>query len=284
VWQLTEMRVSADLERAAYAAGVPMPRPAEPSGPAAGLWTPIGSGGIYVRVSQWVNGVSASARAANGDLGLARWLGHTLALIARLDLPADHTADAAYPIHRAEDWPGWLADAVTAGVMSVAQARDVLPAVTDATALIRTALAEHPAFRLAHRDAGRRNILLTRDGPCLIDFDHAGPEVPWWEFTHHAFDLASPDLGAAPADRDTVRAALAAYTSAGGSHGPANPSAFAGVLRSQLGFLAYSLWIATGHRAATSQRRQESIRDARRLATNLAGLITEIGTWSDLLR
>jgi hypothetical protein len=50
-----------------------------------------------------------------------------------------------------------------------------------------------PAWqRQEMRDVNRRNVLVTVHGPVLLDFDYAGPEVPWWEVVHHAFDLTSP--------------------------------------------------------------------------------------------
>jgi len=102
----------------------------------------------------------------------------------------------------------WLDQAAAAGVLGRAQKGAALAAVTQAAALVETALAAGPGFLLAHRDASARNILITDRGPVLLDY--AGPEVPWWEFVHHCFDLASPSLGRQPPRPDMVRAALTA--------------------------------------------------------------------------
>jgi Ser/Thr protein kinase RdoA (MazF antagonist) len=105
-------------------------------------------------------------------------------------------------VHPVPDWQEWLGQAVSAGILRRPRALAVLDAITDGTALVREALAGDPVFRLAHRDVSRSNIVVTAGGPVLIDFDRAGPEVPWWEFVHHGFGLASPALGEQPPGRN----------------------------------------------------------------------------------
>jgi Phosphotransferase enzyme family len=279
-WQLSEMRVSAVLERAAYGAGVSMPRPVEPHGPGVGYWARLGEAGMWARVSEWIDGTAASA----ADLSLAAWLGRTLARLERLALPGDHTGEAAYPVHSAPDWHHWLDEATTAGVLGRQRTPDVLAAVTAATSLVEAALAAGQVFQLAHRDVNRRNILITGRGPSLLDFDYAGPEVPWWEFVHHAFDLASPSLGDYPPRPDEVRVALSAYVEEGATAGPAGPEAFAGLLRAALGGLAYNLWLAVGHRPVDETRRTVAARAAQQLAGGLPTMVNSIESWTRLIR
>jgi Ser/Thr protein kinase RdoA (MazF antagonist) len=221
-----------------------MPRPVQPGTAAIGLWAPVDVGS-YVRVSEWVDGVPP----APADAGvLADWLGGALATIDGLRLPGDPTVEAAYPIHDVLEWRDWFDEAVGAEVLDRGQLPRLSTAVREATAVIRSALATGPVFQLAHRDVSRRNILMTRDGPLLLDFDYAGPEVSWWEFVHHVFDLASAELGRHPPVPGPIRSALTAYTAAGAVPGPARPEAFAGMLRAILNSLAYNLWVAVGHR------------------------------------
>ena len=280
-WQLREMVVSGRLERAAYQAGVPMPMPAESAGPAVGYWARVGQDGGYARASAWVDGRPPAGPA---DVPLARWLGRTLASIERLALPGDPAAEAAYPVHPVPAWRGWLDEAAAAGVVSRRQAPGVLAAVTDATALMREGLAGGPAFRLAHRDASRANIVITASGPVLIDFGYAGPEVPWWECVHHGFDLASPVLGEQPPQAELVQAVLAAHAEAGGITGPARPDAFAGLIRAVLGSLAYHVWLAVGHRPASGPRRAASAASAQLQAARLPEIMDSLGAWCRLIR
>lgn len=268
-WQRHEMRVSAELERAAYRAGVPMPAPVEPQGESIGYWAPVD--GRWVRVSRWIDGVPPA-----DDAALAPWLGRTLAAIERLDLPGDPTAEAAYPLHDPAEWRDWLDRAVAAGVLDTASTVD--SAVRDGMSLVRAALATRPAFRLAHRDVNRRNVLVAAHGPVLLDFDYAGPEVPWWEVVHHAFDLTRPPRPA------LVRAVLTAHRDAGGTPGPAGPEAFAGYLRATLNTLAYHLWLATGQRPASPDRRATAAALVRDQAAALPAMLNSLDGWCRLLR
>jgi Ser/Thr protein kinase RdoA (MazF antagonist) len=293
-WLRRQMRVSGALELAAYDAGVAMPRPVVPRvAGAIGLWAPVG--GQYVRVAAWVDGtpltepapadpagpasVPASGPAsAKADLALAGWLGATIARIERLALPGDPAPEAAYTVHATDDWAGWIDEGVTAGVLDRGAAVAFRAAVADATALVRAALAPAPAFQLAHRDVHRRNVLSTATGLVLLDFDYAGPEVPWWEFVHHTFDLADPPRP------DLVGAALAAYIDAGGRPGPADPSAFAGLLRAALESAAYNLWLAVGHRPASADRQAMAVAAVREIAAGLPATLNSLDAWTRLLR
>ena len=117
-WQLDQMRVSGIVERAAYVAGVPMPRPVEPSGAAAGYWALLCERDLYARASRWVDGTPPDSPAG---AGLAGWLGRTLAAIEGLALPGDPATEAAYPVHSVADWHSWLDQAMTAGVLGRGQ-------------------------------------------------------------------------------------------------------------------------------------------------------------------
>ena len=296
-WQLREMRVSGRLERAAYEAGVPMPAPAEPaaalSGPAApvaalsaatgiaGYWVRFDEDGRYARASAWIDGRPCAGRPSGS---LAAWLGRTVAAIERLRLPGDPSAEAAYPVHPVPDWREWLGQAVSGGILRQTQASGALSAVTDGTVLVKEALADGPVFRLAHRDVSRSNIVVTADGPVLIDFDYAGPEVPWWEFVHTCFNLASPILGEGPPRPELIHVALASYAETGGAGGPARPEAFAGLVRAMLSTLAYELWLAAGHRYATPERRATAAQRVRQLAARLPDVLGSLDSWSNLIR
>ena len=248
-WERQQMRDAGALERAAYAAGLAMPRPVEPTGTAIGLWQPVGSG--YARVTEWVAGTAP----ATNTVPLARWLGRTLATIDRLGLPADPSLGVAYTLYPPADWRRWLADARAAGLLERREAADAAAAVADLTALVTAALATRPTFQLGHRDANARNVLLTGHGPVLIDFDSAGPEVPWWGTVYHAWDLARADLAV------LAPAVLDAYAEHGGRLGPADATAFAGAARGVLDGFAFHLRVATGDRPVDPDRRAAAVRN-----------------------
>jgi Ser/Thr protein kinase RdoA (MazF antagonist) len=169
---------------------------------AAGIRTPRAvaapPGETAVRVWERVAGAAPHLPASPE---LAAWLGRTVATIGRLALVPQSTMDL---VNSTVDTPG---DGVLAEVAGSAG----------------------PPKVLCHRDISSRNILLTADGPVLLDFESAGPQVPWWELVHHAFLLSCRDLGPEEPDPGTIRAAVAAYREHGGDVGPADRTAFAGL-------------------------------------------------------
>jgi len=271
------MRVSGTLERAAAAAGVAMPAPVEPRVDAVGYWARLDAT-VFARVCAWVEVTGPTVVTTE----LATWAGTTLAVIGRLDLPGDPTAEAAYPVHPVADWPEWLATAIATGLCTAEQAGNLLSLVTEATNRVHAELAMGPGFRLAHRDMSRDNILCTADGPVLVDFDHAGPEVPWWEVTHFVFALAW--AGHREPRPDIVRAALAAYRAATGPSGPPTPTAFTGILAATLRAMAYNLWLATGRRPATPERRTTAEGVVHAATGILATILDSTEDWATLLR
>lgn len=146
-WQRRQARRAHQLENAALAAGIGMPRPVEPPSPAVGHWyNPAGQDAV--RVTEWVEGhdlrrpgttdVSALAEAAG-------WVGGTLGRIALLgpvgDGPVDDGRKALHPM---ADWRTWVAEA-EAGDSTVARpARSLLPVIEDATRLIEHAERDRP--------------------------------------------------------------------------------------------------------------------------------------------
>jgi hypothetical protein len=271
-WELEQMRDAGTLELAAYGAGVAMPRPVEPPGPAVGLWRALDGG--YARVSAWVEGISPP----DVTVSLAGWLGRTMAAIDRLDLPVDPAAGVAYVLHPMADWDRWLDGVRAAGLIDRRAAAGARAAVVEATALVTAGLAAGPAFRLGHRDIHTRNFLATDHGVVLIDFDSAGPEVPWWGAVAHAWDLARPDVAM------LAPAALAAYVEHGGRPGPAEVTAFAGLLRLMLDGFSFQLRMATGLLPGTPRRRAAARRSTPLFVRGVPEVLSWLDDWVKLLR
>jgi len=64
---------------------------------------------------------------------------------------------------------------------------------------------------------------------------------------------------------------------------PVRPEAFAGLLRGVLNSLAYSVWLAVGHRPVDPGRRARAVEDAREAAAGLPVIVASLGAWSALL-
>ncbi|WP_344554828.1 aminoglycoside phosphotransferase family protein [Kitasatospora saccharophila] len=267
------------LQRAALAAGIEMPRPVEPPRPAVGYWHRL-AGDEVVQVGEWLDG--HDLRRPGADLVAAtEWTGRTLARIAVLDTGGEQPP-APHPV---EEWREWVAEAEAGGLPVAAPARALLPAVADAIALVRDAQRAAPAAVLVHGDTSRANVLRTPGGYALIDWESVQPEVPWWDAVSVAFRFATPFNGpTVSADPRTVRPLLAAYLDAGGPGGPAEESAFAGLLRSQLASTAWFLWLAMGHREADAGQRAFGLRVVTDTARELPGVLRGLPDWTALLR
>ncbi|SDK88618.1 phosphotransferase [Streptomyces indicus] len=270
-WWARSARRAYELESAAQASALPLPRPLLPPDPAIGFWHDAGP--YYARVSAYVPGRTARL----GDPGLAEWLGGTLAAVAALDLPADLADDESAPLHPPADWRAWAAEARGSEVADAAQ--ELLPAVAEATGLVRAAEAGAPAARLGHRDTGLANILVHQGSFTLIDWDAAGPVIPWWDAVHTALRCAGGLDAPGTTDAAAVRQTLAAYRAAGGPVGAADETAFAGLLRSTLAFTAYTLWLALGHRGGDAEFRAQGARRFRASADSLHRALGSLPEW-----
>ncbi|MFF4341481.1 phosphotransferase [Kitasatospora sp. NPDC001540] len=266
------------LQRAALAAGVAMPRPVEPPAPAVGYWH-RGPGDTVVRVSAWLDG--HDLRQGGVDAAAVDWTGRTLARIALLEVGGEEPP----PPHPVAEWREWVAEAEAGGLPVAGPARALLPAVAEAVALVREATRGAPAAVLVHGDTSRANVLRMPDGYALIDWETVGPEVPWWEAVSVALRFATPfDGPAVDPDPRVVRPLLAAYLDAGGPPGPADASAFAGLLRGQLTTAAWCLWLALGHRGADARRRAFGLRIVTDTAREMPRVLRSLEGWAALLR
>jgi len=225
-------------------------------------------------VAEWVEGTPP----ATNTVPLARWLGRTLATIDRLGLPADPQTGVAYTLHPMSDWHRWLDDARAADLLERREAANAEAAVADLTALVAAGLASGPTFQLGHRDANQRNILLADRGTVLIDFDSAGPEVPWWGVVYHAWDLARADLPV------LGPAVLDAYAEHGGRLGPADATAFASLARGILDGFAFHLRVVTGRHPVDQGRRTAAVRNLRLYMRGVPEMPALIDSWVPLLR
>ena len=277
-WWFDAMSQAGALELAARYAGIATPEPADERGDA-GLWHDV-SGEMYARAVRWVPG-------HHPELPLepeqAKWLGAALAAIEQTRLPADPASDSGYRLHPQAAWLEWISEAVAMGRLDPATADGLAALVADLNDVIASARGQAAIYQRLHRDVSAVNILVTDSGPVLLDFDHAGPQVPWWEFVADTFNLASPALGVAEPSRSTVDAAYAAYLRAGGTPGPADLTAFTGMLAARLSFTAYLLWVSCGHRGSTRDQQAQAKRELHEALVTLPALQKGAARWASWL-
>ncbi|MFC1401848.1 MULTISPECIES: aminoglycoside phosphotransferase family protein [Streptacidiphilus] len=281
-WWFDRARRAASLEQAALAAGVAMPgvAPTVP-GERIGMWTPNGDGS-FARALIRIDGSHPTVPLAPE---VSRWVGATLAALEAVAPPVPGAwEETGYPTYSAPEWAEWLDEAHTLGVLSSAQVVDAVHLIADLNERVESGIARRPGLKVLHRDVSPVNVLLTENGPQLLDFDSAGPQVPWWEAVGHFFALASPDLGRIEPDRRSIDAAVAGYRDGGGEAGPAEPEAFTGRLAADLSYAAFLLWNACGHRGGDAAWHLRCAHGMRKSLRTLSSICTSAQRWSTWLR
>jgi hypothetical protein len=271
---------SGALEAAAWRAGVDMAEPLLPEGADPGLWLRV-SDDTYASASRFLDGANPPAPVPPG---IAAWAGGTVAALARLEVPADPAYDSAFNTHPQAEWDEWLGQATDLGVLDTAQARalkDAAVRIGEIAATGRAAALERFVF---HNDFSHRNIIVTPEGPRLIDFDGAGVNAPWWELVAVAVEMGAPGLGVMDPDRASVEACVDGYQSAGGALGDTDESAFTGILTGRLASTAWELWMACGHRGGSAEQQAEFGRIVRASVTALSTMLDAVPTWVTWLK
>ncbi|WP_194201801.1 phosphotransferase [Glycomyces albidus] len=270
------------LEAAAWRAGVDMAEPFFPAGDASGMWAPVGDG-VHARAARFLEGAPAPAPVPPH---LAEWAGATFAALERLAIAPDPdgAGDYAFRFHPESDWDEWLGQARDLGVLDAAGARALKDAALRIAAIGEAAVAAKPATLVVHGDFSHLNIMVTPDGPKLIDFDSGGPNVPWWELVAIAIEMGAPGLGVMEPDRASIDACLAGYAAAGGRIQDAGESAFIGILAGRLSSAAWQLWMACGHRGGSAEQQAQFGRDLRGSVTALTTMLDAVPTWATWLK
>lgn len=274
LWLRQSLAAGAAVERAAQRAGLSLAEP---------IALAIDVGDEIVSVHRWWHGRPAEPRDDVAD-----WLGRTLATLHTIP-PATAAADDAltsyYGLHAHAEWRAWFRDGRSRG-LAWAGADEPLADVLAASELIATGLAAEPRRVGTHRDLLGANILTNGVDLALIDWDCAGPDVPWFEAVRAAVEfgrLAATAHGVRPLqpDPEVSRAILAAYLRAGGEPGVTGRLCLTGVLGMMLWRLAFAVRVSLGHREATSEERAEATAyiagATAKLATRLQTLDTLAG-------
>jgi Ser/Thr protein kinase RdoA (MazF antagonist) len=269
-----------ELEVAAWKAGVGMPEPFIPEAATVGLWQPIGEH-QYARALRFLDGEHPASPL---DPTVAHWTGATIAALEKLAIPADPAIDYAFNIYPESDWDEWLTQAIDLGVLDREAARALKAAAMFINPIIEAAQASPPEKLVVHSDISFANVLITADGPALLDFDGAAPGVPWWEVIATAFGLDGFDVRSMEPKRDTVDNCLEGFANAGGRIGPTDERAFTGFLAGRLASTAWELWMACGHRGGGPELHAEFTRAVNLSVPALSTMIESVPEWTAWLR
>jgi aminoglycoside phosphotransferase (APT) family kinase protein len=205
------------LERAAYDAGVMMPRPVPALATSGCLAQLLGDGDrpTFVRVHEWVDGEQLNNAALYPPGDAAR----IAAQLARIHALGMHPAAGAPSPLKVADPAYWreLADrCARAGQRWAGDFRALLPVIDEMEAYVAAARDDPTPPVLSHRDADAKNTLRTAAGELLlVDWDAAGPVHPRHDLANTALVWAGVGLG--EPDEAVLRAFLDAYRAAGGA-------------------------------------------------------------------
>ena len=268
-FQLEQLRITADLERRALRAGVPIVPPITPVEPSMGLAARIGDSLVWAH--RWVEHA--------GEIdppGLHSWMGETAASLHQLwpTLRSQEVSLAhAYGLHGEDEWQGWIDDAYQADLAWTTDVAVALPAIAEASRLARAAL-RHPdlARCISHRDLNPPNVLHGADGPMLCDFGYSGMELPWLELVDAAHSFGQTDP-----------VTIESYRRAGGAAGPETTEALAREAGSTMNFLAFNMWLSLGHRPVMEEKREEATVRIPNLARNVSTQVESLETTRRLL-
>jgi Ser/Thr protein kinase RdoA (MazF antagonist) len=270
------------LEMAAFAAGVPMPRPClATTGGGVAEVAGLGPHPLPVRVHEWVEGTTPTAPA---PMGLAAELGAALARIHGLGVGCEEggQVDLWYrAAHGAAHWQALAGQAERAGYGWAERLRAALPLVAEVEALVEARTAEPIPLLVTHSDLVPGNVVVSVQGRVwIVDWDDAGPWNAAEEVAAAVVSWSSAVAG--EPDERAARALVEGYRAAGGGLEGSSPTVLAGSLS------AVANWLELNMRRSLDQAADRPFR--RRAETEATGALVELSRrharldrWAELL-
>lgn len=223
-----------EIERAAFAAGLPVARPVLAPG-ASVPWVDVDARGTptAVRVHEWVAGtrrVDPSSVEVAGQLGT--FLGRLHRLLPQTRQWRRQPAGVA-------DWHHAVVP-TAAGSEWYATYLACIPLLEDVSARCAAAMEEPSYLVHTHRDLHAQNVLVDASGRVVVvDWDAASTQRADWDVVETALEVAGYLSG--PPDRTVVETMVERYRAAGGRCGPITEASFTGLLLCALGWVRSSL-------------------------------------------
>ena len=249
-WRSASLAGSSEVERAALAAGVETAEPVVLNARVENC---------RVTVHRWIEG-----RPLDHADDVHEWLGRTLATLHTLPPPLSSPADSLasyHGLHPADDWAAWADEAASKRLGWAPAAKRTLADITVANELVVEGITGEPVVG-SHRDLLPQNILVDGSGRfLLIDWDLAGPAIPWLETVMAVMDIGRFAGGRAGSKSEFPDAAAAAgilrgYLQAGGREGRVDRAALASRFGMVLGRISFAMWVSLGHRISTDAERR----------------------------
>jgi len=264
------------LERAAFDAGVPMPRPVPVAATGACLGEVPGEPPLTVRVHEWVEGTQFEQRVH--PPAVAATLGAMLGRIHALRMAAGATPAEALPVRGSDHWSGLAGHVEAAGAEWAPEVRALLPPIGELEAYLREAHADPTPLLLSHRDSDAKNYLRTpAGGLVLVDWDSAGPVNPRQDLANQALTCAGVHVG--DPDRAVARAFVESYRRGGGVAAPFARTDLAELVSARLTWFDFNVRRALGERVLDDRQRAYGRAAVRRNTEQIPRFVRSLDAW-----
>ncbi len=256
-WTIDRIERAFTPERAAFDAGVPMPRPV----PVAGTNTCLAevrrdNGSIAtVRVHEWMEGEGLQRIVYGADF--AGRVGQVIARIHGLAMDAGVTQAKALVTLGEDHWRSLAERVERSDAEWKWEFRAILPTVGEIEGYVDSARGDDTPLILGHRDADQKNWMKTTDKELLlVDWDAAGPVNPRHEVASLALTWSGVHLG--EPDWKVVRVWIAGYREGGGVEDVIRPTDLAEFVAVLSQWFEYNARRAIGERPADDAERKRS--------------------------
>lgn len=260
------------FERQALEAGIRMPTPISPIETAFGWAGRIDGVGAY-RVYDWMPG-----RHAGASDDITDWLAATLATLHRLR-PAGRAVQADWRwdnlVHEAT-WDHRLEAAIRHAKPWAATLQQRLAAITALTARLWDAWRTAADDTITHRDFEPSNVLVTADGPALIDWDSVG-------YASATLEAGCVAVSFSADDPRRIRRVLEEYGDSGGQLAELQGDLLLQPIARKLSDLGSQITIALGERPSHRDRNKPAILD-QTIANGIDGLLEQTSRLTTLGR
>lgn len=285
-WQPPWIERAFTLERAAFDADVPMPRPLAVAATGLCLAEVRRSYGTtaVVRAHEWVDGTGLHHTVYPADI--AERVAATIARVHALRMPADETLAEALRVGGDEHWLPLAERVERSDIEWRWEFQGLLHTVRELEAYVEVSRTDTTPLIMSHRDADQKNWMRTPDGELLlVDWDAAGRVNPRHEVAGLALRWAGSGLG--EPDWRIVRAWIRAYREAGGELDRIRPGDLGEYVSVAIWWFEYNIRRALGERAHGGARddadRRLGIDMARREFRSLPRLLASIERWTRVL-